>query len=95
MENKFTNGDWFASGLEVVSMPSQIKISNSISGENYEAAKANAKLISAAKDLFLALSEIMDFPDDFFIREADGVETISIRNESILKAKAALQKATA
>ena len=56
MEKKFTTGDWFVSGgTEVVSMPSQCKISNRVSGWNYEESKANAKLIAAAPDMFDAL----------------------------------------
>jgi|DEB0MinimDraft_10_1074344.scaffolds.fasta_scaffold16653_4 hypothetical protein len=55
MESKHTKGEWFASGTEVISIPSQVKISNQISGENYEKAKANAKLIAAAPDLLEAL----------------------------------------
>ena len=48
---KNTKGDWFVSGsLEVVAMPTQVKIGR-ISGANLEEAKANAKLIAAAPDL--------------------------------------------
>jgi hypothetical protein len=60
--NKFkgTHGEWFVSGgNEVVSMPSQTKISNDISGNNYEEAKANAKLIAAAPDMADALQSIV------------------------------------
>lgn len=61
MEKKFTTGDWFVSGsTEVVSMPAQCKITNSVSGNNYEESKANAKLIAAAPDMFEALESIVN-----------------------------------
>lgn len=55
MENKFTKGEWFVSNdNQIVSMPSQCKITNRVSGWNPEEAKANAKLIAAAPDLLAA-----------------------------------------
>lgn len=81
---KHTEGEWFASGTEVVSMPSQVKISNQISGENYEKAKANAKLIAAAPDLLKALSDLYNSIDS----------CVELTPDVLLKAKQAIKKAT-
>jgi len=52
--NGYTKGEWMVSNREIVSMPSQVKITGRIDGESYEKAKANARLISAAPDLLRA-----------------------------------------
>lgn len=52
-----TKGDWFRSGTEIVAMPSQVKITNRISGATYEEAVANAKLVSMAPKLLSALED--------------------------------------
>lgn len=44
---KITQGNVFASGLEVIAMPSQIKIAK-VSGATYEEAQANAQLTADA-----------------------------------------------
>jgi hypothetical protein len=49
-EFKGTNGVWFLSGTEIVSMPSQTKICK-VNGKTYEEAKANARLISFAPEI--------------------------------------------
>lgn len=55
MLTNFTKGDWMVSGEDqIVSMPSQCKIANRISGWNYEELKANARLIAAAPNLLEA-----------------------------------------
>lgn len=41
---------WYSSNGEILKMPEQIKISNYISGETYEAGKANGQLISYAPE---------------------------------------------
>lgn len=61
-EFKGTDGKWFATnGLEIVSMPSQCKISNSVSGWNYEEALANAKLMSKAPEMLEMLQHVKDY----------------------------------
>jgi len=53
---KGTKGEWWVSNSnEILSMPSQCKISNNISGWSPEEAESNAKLIAAAPDLLEAL----------------------------------------
>lgn len=67
-----TGGTWFVSGGDqIVSMPSQTKISNNISGDSYEEAQANAKLISYAPKMLNTLidhrkriSELRDIMED-------------------------------
>lgn len=54
MEFKGTKETWFKSSLEIVSMPSQVKIAK-VSGANYEEAKANALLISKAPEMLYML----------------------------------------
>lgn len=56
---KHTKGEWFVSGSDqIVSMPSQCKIANRVSGWNQEEAEANAKLIAAAPELLEVLQTI-------------------------------------
>lgn len=65
MEKKFTKGDWFVFGItEVISMPSQCKITNRVSGWNPEETKANAKLIASAPDLLNALISVLNIMND-------------------------------
>lgn len=67
METKFTKGNWMVScGDQIVSMPSQCKISNRISGWNDEEAIANADLISAAPDLLNEAIKIVENIKDYF-----------------------------
>ncbi len=56
----FSQGEWFASGLEIIAMPTQTKIAK-VSGETYAAANANAKLIAAAPELLNSLKRLEDF----------------------------------
>ena len=59
MDFKHTKGDWFVSGsTSIVSMPSQCKIANRVSGWTYEEAKANAQLIATAPELLRALIDV-------------------------------------
>lgn len=55
-------GDWFYSeiGGEVISMPFQTKICSRVSGNSYDEAKANGKLISMSPKMFDALHQIIN-----------------------------------
>lgn len=65
MTANFTKGDWMVSGDDqIVSMPSQCKIANRISGWNYEELKANARLIAAAPKMFYTLDLIANMEED-------------------------------
>jgi len=56
---KYTEGEWFVSGgNEIVSMPSQCKITNRVSGWNQQESEANAQLIANAPAMFEALNHI-------------------------------------
>ena len=86
MEKKFTKGDWFVSGCnEVVSMPSQCKITNRVSGWNPEEAKANAKLIAASPELLEALIALVNG----CLSDSESDKVVSLR-----KAKQIIKKAT-
>lgn len=54
-EFKGSEGYWFVRGLSVVSMPSQVHITNYVLGANYEEACANAALIAVAPELLKEL----------------------------------------
>lgn len=57
---KYTEGEWIVSGgSQIVSMPSQCKITNNVSGWNDKEAEANAKLIAAAPDMLKALQGVI------------------------------------
>lgn len=61
MKTKHTEGEWFISGSnQIVSMPSQCKITNRVSGWNPEEAKANAQLIATAPEMLEVLIEISE-----------------------------------
>lgn len=61
-EFKGTKGEWFVSGgTSIVSMPSQCKITNSVSGWNYDEAKANAQLMATAPRMLEALISIVNY----------------------------------
>ena len=61
MEFKGTKGKWYRGiGTVVVSMSSQIKVSNAL-GLTYEEAKANALLISKAPEMLHMLKDIKDY----------------------------------
>ena len=90
MEKKFTKGDWFVFNYnQIVSMPSQCKITNMISGWNPEQAKANAKLIAAAPDLLEALNNLVLASD-----LSSNSPVVGNWNELINNAKNAIKKAT-
>jgi hypothetical protein len=56
MKLKHTPGPWWITPCqEILKMPEQIKISNHISGETIQAAKANGLLIAAAPEMLNAL----------------------------------------
>lgn len=77
MKKKFTAGDWFVTGItEVQSMPSQCKITNFVSGGNYEESVANAKLIAAAPDMFAALESIVNNKEVWDQLDADQRKNI-------------------
>jgi hypothetical protein len=92
METKHTKGEWFVSNEDqIVSMPSQCKIANRISGWNYEEAKANAKLIASAPELLEALITMYDLA----IHESGSMkERLSGNDVAIEKCRKAIKKAT-
>lgn len=55
--------------------------------------QADARLISAAPDMYEALSAIVDFPADFFDREPNESVTITLQGRHLIEARAALAKA--
>lgn len=58
---RHTQGQWFVSGItEIISMPSQVKISNNISGNSFDEAKYNALLIASAPELLNLLRELVE-----------------------------------
>ena len=57
-EFKGTNETWFLSGLEIVSMPRQVKICK-VSGSTYDEARANALLISKAPEMLEMLEKVL------------------------------------
>lgn len=78
MEFKGTKETWFKSGLEIVSMPSQVKIAK-VSGANYEGAKANVLLISKAPEMLEMLIKLKDTLADgrtFGYNDYDRVEQL-------------------
>lgn len=74
MKSKHTPGQWMASSTEIVAMPSQVKISNRISGSTYEEAKANAQLIATAPEMLETLKDIKSaLIDSGFLKESNTV----------------------
>ncbi|MFR0677265.1 hypothetical protein [Dysgonomonas mossii] len=71
-EFKGTKGTWMISGGQVVSMPSQCKIANNISGWNYEESKANTQLVSASPELLEDLQEAVELFESAYKCMADG-----------------------
>lgn len=55
-----TKETWHKSGLEIITLPSQIKIAK-VSGADHEEANANAQLIAFAPDLLNSLKETIPF----------------------------------
>lgn len=55
-------GEWFYSemGGEVISMPFQTKICGRVSGNSYDEAKANGRLISMAPKMLSILQDIVN-----------------------------------
>lgn len=87
MENRFTEGVWMVSGgRQIVSMPSQCKISNNISGWNYEEAEANAKLIAAAPDLLNALDAVMRSYERYCPERYYKDDNVALADDAIKKA---------
>ncbi|QEQ95067.1 hypothetical protein pEaSNUABM56_00017 [Erwinia phage pEa_SNUABM_56] len=69
-----TPGEWWASGVEVGDVPMMnIKICNRVSGETYEQAQANAKLIAAAPELYKCLVGYMQAVEQVQAAMQDGV----------------------
>ncbi len=87
MAIKYTSGPWWRSGLEVGDAPMMnIKIAKA-SGATYEEAKANAKLIAAAPELFETL-KLMINTFEPFAKEAQFVSGIFMAKQVIKKAEA-------
>lgn len=90
METKFTGGTWVISGgNQIVSMPSQCKIANGVSGWTPEEAEANAKLIAAAPEMFEALANAVRF-----IKCCPELSNEERRPKGLEKWESILQKAT-
>ena len=86
METNITKGEWFVSNdNQIVSMPSQCKITNRVSGWNPEEAKANAKLIAASPELLYALIALVNG----CLSDSESDKVVSLR-----KAKQIIKKAT-
>lgn len=86
MSVKHTQGEWFRSGTEIVSMPSQVKISNRISGATYEEAIANAKLIEQAPKMRKALQEISILQEEKMLNFESRITQDTVKKiNSILK----------
>lgn len=80
-EFKGTNETWFKSGLEIVSMPSQVKIAK-VSGSDYEEAKANVQLIKKAPEM---LEMLISFVNDFDNCLIDDFQIPRDRFEKLIK----------
>ena len=98
METNITKGERFVSNdNQIVSMPSQCKITNRVSGWNPEEAKANAKLIASAPELLNTLISVLNIMND-----SEGVAGYHINGdialwdefEEIKQAEQAIKKAT-
>lgn len=76
-----------SNGDQIVSMPSQCKIANRISGWTLEEVEANAKLMAAAPDLMEALCELV-----YSIKTRYSVGSDLIHQ--LIKAEQAIKKAT-
>lgn len=86
MKTKHTKGEWFVSGgSQIVSMPSQCKITNHVSGRNEEESEANIKLISAAPELLEAAIISLKHMQATGITY-DNVDQYNIINKAIKKA---------
>ncbi len=86
MKTKHTKGEWFVSGgRQIVSMPSQCKISNSVSGWNIEEQKANCKLIAAAPELLEALNELNNLIERIDMRSKHDPYPQQIKAIEIIK----------
>jgi hypothetical protein len=87
---KYTQGEWFVSGgNEIVSMPSQCKITNRVSGWNQQEAEANAQLIANAPAMFEALKSIVEYwntPQSGKSMNEHFERVITIAEQSVLKA---------
>ena len=93
MSTKHTQEEWHAFGTEIVTMPSQIKISNRISGMTYEESRWNANLIAAAPELLKfakAFSEILANGEmDIYAKEGFNkkvADMVGLNIEAIKKA---------
>lgn len=82
MSQKHSIGDWFYSemGGEVISMPFQTKICSRVSGNNYEEAKANGRLISLAPKFAELLDIICNGKGEGFTNDQAIIEAQSILN---------------
>ncbi len=93
MSTKHTQEEWHAFDTEIVTMPSQIKISNRISGMTYEESRWNANLIAAAPELLKfakAFSEILANGEmDIYAKEGFNkkvADMVGLNIEAIKKA---------
>lgn len=91
-----TKGDWMVSnGDQIVSMPSQCKIANRISGWTLEEVEANAKLMAAAPDMMQGLAIAKEFLD--FAKSANlnlWSDKMQLMYQASAKIDSAFKKAT-
>ncbi len=98
MKTKFTGGKWVISGgSQIVSMPSQCKIANGISGWTPEEADANGQLMVTAPNMYHNEVENLEFLRWVASKARDfnmWSDKVQLLHERIAKTENILKKAT-